>query len=68
MVMGKTDRIVRKPEVVNIAGVSSATLWRWERDGKFPKRISLGPNTAGWLESEINQWLKNLAQSRETIA
>lgn len=62
------DRIIRKPELLEMVGVSHPTVWRWEKAGKFPKRVSLGPNSSGWLESEINQWFENLVQNREAIA
>lgn len=62
------DRIIRKPELLRIVGVSHPTIWRMEKAGKFPKRISLGKNSVGWLESEIKQWLENMAQNREAVA
>lgn len=61
------DRILRKPEVLMIAGVSHPTIWRWERAGLFPKRISLGPNSCGWIESEIVKWLDDKAVERTSI-
>lgn len=61
-------RILRKPEVLAIVNVSPTTLWRMEKVGRFPKRISLGPNSAGWLNSEVEQWFANLAKNRDTAA
>ena len=66
--MNVHDRILRKPEVLEIVNVSPATLWRMEKAGRFPKRISLGPNSAGWLNSEIQKWFENLAKNRDTAA
>ena len=37
--------------------MSDPTLWRWERAGKFPKRVQLGGNSVGWIESEIDAWV-----------
>jgi prophage regulatory protein len=28
-----------------------------EKRGEFPKRVRLGPNSVGWIESEIDDWL-----------
>ena len=36
---------------------SKVHLWRLERAGKFPKRVSLGKARHGWLETEINEWI-----------
>ncbi len=33
-----------------------STLWRWERDGRFPARIEVAPNTIRWLRSEVRAW------------
>ncbi|WP_083456572.1 AlpA family phage regulatory protein [Desulfosarcina cetonica] len=45
-------------------GVSSVTVWRWERDGIFPKRVKLGPGTVGWLESEVDGYFERIAAER----
>lgn len=59
------DRILRFPELrKKIGGVSNVTVWRWERDGHFPKRIRLGGNSAGWLESEVDMWIEQRAAER----
>jgi len=57
--------IVRKREVCEMLGVSPATLWRWTRRQDFPAPVKLGPNTVGWLVSEINDWVVARAAERE---
>ena len=49
--------IIRKRDLCGLLGVSSATVWRWTRRKAFPAPIKLGPNTVGWLRSEIDAWL-----------
>ena len=63
----ENDRILRIPEVMEMTGVSNPTLWRWERDGDFPKRITLGKNSSGYLESEIKLWMRQKADARGTL-
>ncbi|HEY1399958.1 MAG TPA: AlpA family phage regulatory protein [Terriglobales bacterium] len=53
----KPDRMMKIDEVLHLAGASYATLWRWERAGKFPRRKKLGVRSVGWSESEIRAWL-----------
>lgn len=60
----KTNRIIRKPELFKMIGVSDTTIWRWEKTGLFPQRVALGPNSAGWLESEIETWFEKKAAER----
>jgi len=43
-------------------------LWRLEKTGKFPKRIALSVNRFGWLESEIDSWLKSKVAERDCRA
>ncbi|MEL6566867.1 MAG: AlpA family phage regulatory protein [Pseudomonadota bacterium] len=39
-------------------------LRQLESRGEFPRRVPLGPNSVGWLESEINDWLQAKAEGR----
>jgi prophage regulatory protein len=43
--------------VVALVGVNSSTLWRWQRAGRFPSPIKLGPNSVGWRERDVLKWL-----------
>ena len=58
------DRVMRKPEVLNLIGLSDPTIWRMERLNKFPKRIKIGPGSVGWFENEIREWLDRKAAER----
>lgn len=50
-------RVLTRDEVTERLGIGRTTLWRWERDGRFPSRRQLGPSRVGWLESEVDAWL-----------
>ena len=64
-VAAKGQRILRLPAVVERIGLSRATVYR--RLGHL--RIQLGPNSAGWLESDIDWWLsQRVAESRAGTA
>ncbi len=52
-------KILRIRNVTEATGLSRTTLWRLERRGDFPRRIRLSPNSTGWLESEIEQWIES---------
>lgn len=52
-------RIIRSKALrEKLGGVATATVWRWERAGRFPKRLQLGPNTVGWDEDAVDAWLE----------
>lgn len=49
-------------------GYSRTQLWRLERESKFPKRVPLGGNRHGWLESEIDDWIRSRVADRDQEA
>jgi len=59
-----SQRVIRKPELLNMLGLSDPTIWRMERDGNFPRRIRLGGNSVGWFETEVREWLAQRAEAR----
>lgn len=55
----------RRPQgikwVTEFTGKTKQTIYRWEREGRFPKRIKIGPNSVAWLESDVRAWLDDCA-------
>ena len=37
--------------------ISHATLWRWAKDGRFPKPVKLSARVTAWKISEVRAWL-----------
>ena len=35
--------------------VSRATIWRWVKEGKFPKPVKLSPGCTRWKLSDVEQ-------------
>jgi prophage regulatory protein len=58
------EKIIRKRELLGMLGLSDPTIWRMEKAGTFPKRLQLGGNSVGWIESEINNWIERKAAAR----
>jgi prophage regulatory protein len=56
-------RFLRIDEVMTRVGLSRPTIWRLERANEFPSRRQLGRNSVGWLEDEIEEWIR----SREVV-
>jgi prophage regulatory protein len=48
---------IRLPLVLKKTGLSRMTIYRLENRGEFPKRKQLSPNSVGWLESEVDEWI-----------
>jgi prophage regulatory protein len=51
------DRIILAPERRKYVPYSDMHIWRMEQDGKFPKRIKLGPHRVGWSLLEVTDWI-----------
>jgi prophage regulatory protein len=57
------EKVIRRKQLLELIGVSSATQWRMEKAGLFPARRRLGKASVGWLLSEVEEWQK----SRERV-
>ena len=64
----KSDRILRLPEVEERTGIRRATIYRRAKGGTFPQPVRLGPNSTGWLESEIDTFLAEAVAARDAHA
>lgn len=59
------NKILRLPAVKAKTGLSRSTIYVRVAQGTFPPALTLGPNTVGWLEAEIDAWIdKQVANSR----
>lgn len=56
------NRLLRRPEVETVTGLSRSTLYDWMKRGDFPQPVKLGARIVAWRESDIIDWL----ESRET--
>jgi len=50
-------RVIRFPELFKKVGLCRSQIWRLEKSGDFVKSFSLGKNSKGWLESDVDAWL-----------
>lgn len=56
------DRIVREQERAHITGLSRTAWWQAERENRAPRRRRIGPGSVGWLESELQEWVRSRAE------
>ena len=50
--------IYRLPAVLEITGLSKATIYRLINRGDFPPRVQLSPRCVGWRVGDIDAWLE----------
>ncbi|WP_171177841.1 AlpA family transcriptional regulator [Ruegeria sp. HKCCD8929] len=58
-------RILSKKALKELVLYSPQHIARLEKAGQFPKRVQLGSNRVGWVESEVLDWLKERILARE---
>ena len=52
-------RIIKRPAVEAVTGLSRSSIYAKMEDGSFPKSIKLGERCVGWLEHEVQAWVEN---------
>lgn len=52
-------RILRMKTVIEITGLARSTVYKYVAEGVFPKPLSLGGRSVGWLESEVHSWIQS---------
>lgn len=57
-------RFVRLREVMARTGLSRSTIYVWVAEGRFPKPVPLGERSVGWIESELEEWLRDRIAAR----
>lgn len=53
-----TSRLLRIREVLQLCGLSRATLYREIKLHAFPAPIKLSARSVGWLQEDVAQWLE----------
>ncbi len=58
-------RIVRLKEVSNVTGLARSTIYKYVSEGNFPKPVPLGDQCVGWLENEVQAWIRARVEERD---
>ena len=62
-------RLPRLPEVLARTGMSRSAIYVRLDQGRFPKPVSLGARAVGWIESEVDEWIRDrIEKSRSGAA
>ena len=58
------NAILRLPAVKKTTGQSRSTIYDQVKHGSFPKPVKIGKRAVGWIEAEIEAWLKTRMEAR----
>ena len=61
-------RIIRRPELTERTGLQKSAIYERMEAGTFPKAVTLGPNSVGWLEHEVDAWIEARIAARDADA
>ena len=54
-----SSAFLREAQLVpHMIPVSPATLWRWVREGVFPKPVRLSSRVTAWRAEDVEGWIK----------
>ena len=51
------QNIIKLPQVKVLTALSRSSIYLKMSQDEFPKPISLGARSVGWIESEIQEWI-----------
>lgn len=55
---------LRMPQVMACTGLSREGVYKYIREGRFPRQIPLGGGRVAWLSSEVDTWLQSRINER----
>ena len=58
-------KLLSKRQLKEVVLYSPQHVARLEAAGLFPKRVKLGNNRVGWIESEVLDWLQERIDARD---
>jgi prophage regulatory protein len=54
--MNNVTPYLRDTEAAHRYGISRPTIWRWVKNGKFPKPIKLSTGSTRWRLADLESW------------
>ena len=61
-------RLLRRPEVEDLTGLSRARIYEKMDEGDFPRPVKTGVRAVAWVESEIADWNQERIAERDEAA
>ncbi|MGA2085903.1 MAG: AlpA family transcriptional regulator [Terracidiphilus sp.] len=59
--------ILRLPEVKTRVGLSRSAIYLAISRDEFPQPVHLGARAVGWLESEIEEWIRDRVKNSRKL-
>ncbi|EHU4846277.1 AlpA family transcriptional regulator [Vibrio vulnificus] len=59
-------RLIRLSEVLAMTGLSRSSMYRSIEEKQFPEQVQLGGRAVAWVESEVQEWISQKVESRNS--
>ncbi len=60
--------ILRLPTILKRTGLSRSSIYLRISKGEFPRSISLGGRSVGWLEDDVESWLEEKIEASKVTS
>ena len=60
-------KILRLGAVIESTGLARSTIYKLVGSGGFPKPVPLVGRSVGWVESEVQEWIKDRIAQRDLV-
>lgn len=63
----RPNRLIAKRELSQMVPYTPQHILRLEKEGKFPRRVQVGPNRVAWVEAEVEAWIAARVAERDAV-
>ncbi|ELA7921201.1 AlpA family transcriptional regulator [Vibrio alginolyticus] len=57
-------RLITLREVIALTSLSRASIYNYISKNMFPRQISVGERSVRWIESEVQEWIRQKVECR----
>ncbi len=61
-------KVIRLKAVMETTGLARSTIYKYISLDLFPKPISLGGRSVGWLDAEVQAWIVSKVYVRDDVS
>ena len=61
------QRLLKLKQVMSITGLSRSYVYELAKAGTFPQPLKLSERSSAWVESEVQQWINERIQQRNSL-
>jgi prophage regulatory protein len=61
------NRLITKRELCKMVPYTPQHILRLEKEGRFPRRVQVGPNRVAWVEAEVEAWVAARVAERDAV-